>query len=142
MALTPEEQAQLALLTAKAAEPEGGDSTTVVVQVEQPDAHAEPGGDERPPAAPVVDPAAVVLAEAEGRALVIEAETDAQIKLMDHAHELDEQREERHHERMAELVPDPSSIIDEVLGPVDAVLDVDTKPKPAHWFFRPLRGEK
>ena len=58
MALTPEEQAQLALLTAKAAEPEGGDSTTVVVQVEQPDAHAEPDGDERPPAAPVVEPPA------------------------------------------------------------------------------------
>lgn len=142
MALTPEEQAQLAVLTAKAAAPEPEGNTTVVVQVEQPDTHTEPDGDEAPPPSPAVDAAAVALAEAEGQARVIEAQTDAQIRLMDHAHELDEQREERHHERMAELAPDPSSIIDEVLGPVEDALDLDTKPAPAHWFFRPIRGRK
>ena len=86
--------------------------------------------------------AAVVLAEAEGQARVIEAQTEAQIRLMDHEHELRESAEDRHHERMAELAPDPSSIIDEVLGPVEDALDLDTKPAPAHWFFRPIRGRK
>lgn len=139
MALTPEEQAQLALLTAKAVEPEPSSDTTVVVSVEQPAAHQEPDGDEQP-AAPVESQADIIVAEAVAQTIVIDAQAEADMRREAHAAELRRQEEERWHgqaveaaEAAAEL--DPETILDSVMGPIEEAVS-DTAPAPSHWFFR------
>lgn len=140
MALTPEEAAQLARLQAKATEPDDAPTSVVVV--------VENEAPEAPPAAPAPEPvesqADVVLAGAQAQALVIEAQTDAEIRLMDHAAQIRAEDDARLAEQLAALEPtddDGLGVLDEVLGPVEEVLEADTAPAPSHWFFRP-RGRR
>jgi len=140
MALTPDEAAQLARLQAKATEPDDAPtSVVVVVENEAPEA-PEPA----PVPPPVESQADVVLAGAQAQALVIDAQTDAEIRLMDHQAEL----RAREDERLAALIgerpdePEALNVVDELLGPVEAALEVDTAPAPSHWFFRPRWGRR
>jgi hypothetical protein len=116
---------------------------------------AQAAGEHEPPPAPVIieppalpDPAdavaaeaKVVIAEAQAQATVINAETDAQIRLMHERHELE--KEIREEERAADDAVDPLEIIDEVLGPIDLDLPADTTPQSLHRWFRPItRGRR
>lgn len=141
MALTPAEQAQLAALTAKAAEPEDAPEPVVVepvVVVVEPEA----------PEAPEVESESdVVIAAAVAQTIVIDAQAEADIRRMTAEAELRESEREAEHERTAELfsedtIPDPANVLDDVMGAVeDAIPEPDLAPRPGHWFFRPLRGK-
>lgn len=139
MALTPEEAAQLAYLQAKQTEPDGSDAPPVIVVVEG-DEHHEPDADNAAPApAPAPESEAdVEIARAIGQTMVIDAQTEAQLRLMDHEAELRRQEDARLADLMAaEPDADPASLVDAVLGTVeDAVDAVDTPPAPSHPWFR------
>lgn len=140
--LSDAEQAQLTALMTKAAAPDPdpveAEPVIVVVEAPEPAEAPVPTG----PPEPAETAADLVIAEAVADTIRIDAQAEASIRVMTAEHELAEQREERMSAELAEVIPDPTSILDDVLGPVEAALDPDSAPAPGHWFFRKLGGRK
>lgn len=135
MALSEDESAQLAALLARQAA--GDDTPAVIVNVHADD---DTGDDEPAPVEPepadVLDAAvaqalvtqAVSEAEAAAQIAVIDAQTDAQIRLMEAAHAL-------------ETPEPPSSPAPESVMAVEDQT-ADEPPSERHWWFRPLWGAR
>lgn len=149
MALTPEEAAQLALLQAKALAPDESDDDQTAGEVaaevsaatagavgEAVAATAEAVADAVADAQPEPDVVIVheptgppitevIAAEADAEVAVIEAQTEATIRLMEA-------------ERAADDDEPVGNLYDETIGPIVDSLAPDEAPKPAHPWFRPL----
>lgn len=119
-----------------------GDVVTEVAE-----AVADAVADATPDPAPVEFPDPPSPAEhAAAEVAVIEAETAAQIELLEAQARIDEERRDADHQRELDLVPDdavpldPLAALDEALGPIEVDVEPDATPADVHRWFKRIGG--